>query len=626
MPLKTIQYELSNWQGFNRYDPEADTDPHFWSEVQNVEFDQGGVLAKRRGTTTVSLTFGSAINLIYDWQNQLGFNSLTDRQRTVVIAGAAGYVIEGFNSSNTISYTFGTTDEFHNACTDDNGICFIAGETSAVPKMLCCIGGNYYFQDITLTAPGTITIGTTGSTSYSGTFYAVASYVDAWGNESPLSPESDAVVVSNNGIQVGVTEPADPTVSYIKVYLLGPKMSEYQLAGTMSTTGGTFSYTGSLAELGASDFPPEYLEDAPEGRVVTIYEDMLLIAGDKRRPDVVWASNRGFHRQWSDNYAKCVSGDGQEVRAFGDSFDRKMVLKADSVFVCEGEHQDNFNARLYDGKTGVVGQRAVTLGPGRMVWFADEGAFVDTGSNPPQEISTVIREHLRTLNYQNIVVPPAKMFLANYKYYKQIFFACREDGSAGENDTILVWSYERNTWTRYNGCAPRVMALVQNKDDYEYLFGGDSQGNLWIFNPPNAPGRNDDMKFGVTFSVTSYAVTPWMNFPKLLQSPEWERTRTIPRYLKIYASGEPASALDDEFSLQATYYTDFNHDTVRGTFNVTFKAHAWPTIRPYSKTILYGGSVGTYNWIKWRFDNAEMGQHYRIHKLVFGSKLKPAID
>jgi hypothetical protein len=171
------------------------------------------------------------------------------------------------------------------------------------------------------------------------------------------------------------------------------------------------------------------------------------------------------------------------------------------------------------------------------------------------------------------------------------------------------------------------MGVVQNVDDYEYLFGASHDGSNWMYSPPNYSGHNDDSLSSSTGSTTisCYAETPWINLPKLIKAQDWERTRTVPRYIEVYASGEPAVG-ETQVHLDLGYYVDFNRDTCIQTFSTMFDAHAWPTVRPYKQSIYYGGKVGTFRWVKWRFEHAYLGEHIKIHKIVFGFKTKPSID
>lgn len=626
MAIPTVQIEISNWQGLDRYSPETDTDPHYWYDVENMEFDQGGVTAKRRGTVTVA-TFTGTVDMIYDYQNQLGFTATTDRVRTVVVAGGTLHVVDDIGGTPVVDATFTATSALHYGVTDDVGVAYISNENGGIPKMLCYVNSTWIYQDATLAGPvSASTITATTGASLSGDFQAVYAYVDVWGNESPLSPDSAIVTLSDQALDVSVVASADPTIDYMKIYVLGPGMSEYQLSGTFSNTTSTYNHTIDMATLMAGDEPPTGLQACPSGKYVGMYEDMLLVGGDPDVPDTVWCSNKQFHRQWSNNIVRVVTGDGQPIVGFAKSFGRGIVVKSDSHHVLEGTHHTDFRVRDYIYRYGAVGQTAIALANDQEAWFSEDGLYLDAGGSP-QEVSKPIREYLKTLDFRNIIMYQGvpRLTVENFKYYRQIFVTCREDIQAGpeENDTLLVWSYDRNTWTRWKYNAPRIMANLQNVDDYEYIFGGDASGRIFQYMPLNAQA-NDDV-IAATTSITCYAETPWMHLPRIAGLPDWELSRTIPRYIKIYASGEPAAG-DNEVDLQCIYYVDFDKDTVIATFDITFTAHDWPTVRPYQKTIYYGGSVGTFNWIKWKFLNAEAGQHIKIHKIVHGFKPKPAVD
>ncbi len=640
MPLKTLQYELSNWQGMDRYTPETEADPHFWFDLQNMDCDEAGVTSKRRGAQGVLATFSGTIRMIYDHQSQQGFGTLstTDNQRTLIVSGSVLSVVKDFATTNqTVSKTFAATSAVHYAVSDDVGVAYITNELSGIPKMLCYVKNNWVYQDATLAAPSgtfTITAGAAVSFSISGSFSGECSYVDHWGNESPLSGESNEIAITDTSINMPVIVSSDPTVDYLKFYVLGPGMSEYQFSGTFANTAGTYSHSMGMAELMAGDFPPENLVSYPKGKYITIYEDMILLAGDPEIPDAVFCGNRQFHRMWSaltdtadiPHFARAVTGDGRPIRGFADSFDRKLVVKADSLHLCQGDHQDTFNLRIYNHNYGAVGQTAITYADSRACWFSDDGVYVDNGQSA-QEASRPILNYLRTLDYRNIIAVPPKLVADTYKYYRQAFFAVREFQEAtGENNRLLVWNYLRNTWTKYAGNVPCALGAIQNQDNYEYLFGGNNQGGVWLFSPPNTFNVNDDNFTGTSSqTISCYAETPWMNMAKLQKMPDWERTRTIPRYLQVYASGSPANG-EDTVNLDCSYFVDFNRDNAVSSFSLSFPAHQWPTVRPYKQTIYYGGAVGTYQWVKWRFEHAYLGQHIKIHKLVFAGRLKPAID
>ena len=430
--------------------------------------------------------------------------------------------------------------------------------------------------------------------------------------------------LANQDLNVVVVASSDPTVNTINVYVRGPSTSNYHFSGTLTNTNGTFTHTIADGTLIANDEAEYDHFVTPAGKYVGMYNDMLLVGGDPNVPDLVWASHPQFHRQFAsaEDYARADTGDGQPVKGFGRAYDVAAVGKADSIFTIEGNSHTALSLRRVDGEYGVLGQPSmVFIGP-RLVFFSDDSIYAHDTLRA-EELAQKIRRTLRNLYFGNLATIPPKQYSANYKYYKQVFFSVRETQSAGENDTLLVYSYERNTWTRWKGNAPRVMAPVQDANDYEFLYGGDSSGNIWRFDYPNG-GVNDDNHTGSTVAIDSYAETPWLNFAKLSGAPNWERARIIPRYLKIYAYGEPASG-NTTFSLTVTYFVDFR-TTVVSTFHCTFDAFAWPTRNIREQTIFYGGAVGTFRWVKFRIEHNRLGEHWSVVNLVHAHRIKPAID
>jgi hypothetical protein len=630
MPLKTLQVVMTGWKGMNRWDPETEMDPLYLSDCLNVEFDEGGTITKRRGSRGVSTTFSGTIWMIHNWGNQLGFTTVLENQRSVIVAGDTLHVVRALDTAGaSIEATFTATNTYHYAVNDDVGVCYISNEFGGVPKMLCYLDGAYIFQDATLAPPAAgPDLAPGASNGLTGTFSALYTYVDAWGNESARSPVSIDLALSGTALAVSVTMSSDPTIEYMAIYVLGPMMSEYQLSGTFANTNGTYNHDITMDQLMAGEFAPENLQPVPDGKYVTIHEDMLLIAGDPDVPDTIWCSNRKFHRQFSDDVGRATTGDGQPVVGFGKTYDRTVAVKSNSLHMIEGMSETEFRTRLYSSKRGGKAQGAIAYGMNRMAWWADDGLYFDEAGDP-DEASAGIRNFLRTCDWRNMAYRPPKIKVSAYPYYHQFLLSLREMAPnfvQGENDTLLVLNWERAAWTRWKGNAPRVMGLIGNDDDYEYLYGGDDQGRVWMFTPPNYSGVNSDtVTSTVSASISSYVTTPWLNFPRMLGSPEWERARVIPRFLKLYVSGENAGNVD-EVHLRTEYWVDFDHDNIIGTFDLTFTTHEWPVVKPYEKTIHYGGKIGTFRWIKFRFSNDYLAERWSLHKAIFGVKVKPAVD
>ena len=133
-----LTYELFGWNGMDTMPDISDKDPHRLEDCQNVEFDEEGMILKRRGSQKIGVTFSGRTNFIYDFQSQQGFKDTEDKHRVVVIAGSVLYVMY---DNNIVDALFPADAIIHYGVSSDNGIAYIANEAdSRVPFMLCYIG------------------------------------------------------------------------------------------------------------------------------------------------------------------------------------------------------------------------------------------------------------------------------------------------------------------------------------------------------------------------------------------------------------------------------------------------------------------------------------------------------
>ncbi|HCV42630.1 MAG TPA: hypothetical protein DGH68_04030 [Bacteroidetes bacterium] len=632
MPVPTLVYELKNWKGLNTLPSVADKDPQYVENCQNVDFDDEGVISKRRGCRRV-LNRGARINCLYDFQKSAGFGDGTN-SKVLVFSGVTLALIHQFDEYNTLTATFSVSNVGHYCCASNNGACYVSNDNGGVPKMLCKVGSSWVYQSSALVEPGNVPALATGGTgSLSGSYQAQYTYIDMLGNESNPSPESMVKDLAGQNLNVGIVASSDPSVSAIGIYVLTPNVETYRYVGTSSNTTTTYSVSVTDATIESGDELVETSYQTPSGRYVCIFNDMLLVAGGDEQPDQVYVSNWMFHRQFSlgTDYDRVTSNDGQPVRGFGYLYSDLIVAKADSLHQASGADNTVFHTRSYNQDYGALGQYSITGFQKRLVFYSDDGIYVDSGSNP-EELSRVIRTTMRNLNPVALFRRPSKQVSAHYKYYKKLLFAVRmNQATEGENDSILVYNYELNTWTIYKGIEATALATIEVSDDYEFLYGGDSLGNVYQFTPPNS-GWNSDNITGSTASISAFAETPWINLPKVKGVDGWERARTEAAWMKLYAGGEPAPG-NSTISLQTTIYTDFNSATVRATYTTTHAATLETSNTPVGiancepKLIqAFGGGLGTFEWIKIRFTNNTLDEHFKIHKVVFGFRARPGVE
>lgn len=631
--IKTLTYEIKGWTGLNTLPNIADKLPNEIEDCRNVDFDEEGMIVKRRGCTHID-TFSGTINLIQNFQAVVGFTSADDNQRVLIVAGSTLHVIQYFADRNIRSATFSATCTPHYACSTNNGIAYVSNEDGGVPKMLCYVDGNWIYQSAELNAPAAApAVGATGSGSFSGNYQAIYTYIDKFGNESNPSPNSDVVALSSQGLAVGVTGSADPTVNQIGIYVLTPVGTLFKFVGTTSNTSSTFSTSVSDTVVESGDEAVYTSYPCPSGRFICIYNDMLIVAGNSVVPDQVYCSNWSFHRQFSTatDYDRVTSNDGQPVRGFGYLYSDLIVGKADSLHIASGADNTVFHTKPYNPDYGVLGQNSILGFQKKMAFYSDDGIYVDAGMIPI-EISRKIRTTLRISNPTWLFRRPPRQVSCHYKYYKKLYFAVRLNiATDGNMDSLLVYNYEMDSWTIHNGFEITSLGNAQVSDDYDFMYGGDSQGNIFYFNPPNSINSNDDTIGGVTSSISAYAETAWINLPKVRGVENWERAKTEAMWMMLYAGGEPASG-NSTISITTTLYTDFDM-TVRATYSTTHKAEPYlsykqPGLCPVEPKLIqaFGGGLGQFSWIKIRFANANPSEHFKINKVVFGFRVRPGVD
>lgn len=633
--LETTIFELEKWQGLDYYSSPTDIDVHYLSDCLNVEFLEDGIIQKRRGLATAcALTLSGTINMIYDFQSQQGFVHSADWQRILVVSGPVLYVIYSWLGSSTIHRTFATTNQIHYATSANNGVCFISNEGGgAPPKMLSYLPvPGWTFQSAALVAPTaapTMASGTTGSLS--GDYRFRYTYEDVYGNETNMSTASAVITLSSSlNVYVTVAQTMDPTVGIINIYARCPQSSIYQWCvstsnSASSTANKTVNVSVTNAMIQVGEPGPLDSFECPYGKYISIFNNMLVIGGDPTLPDKVSVSNNGFHREFGVNsYDRVTSGDGQPVKGFGRSYNELVIAKADSLYRAAGTDPSTFAARPYNPEYGVLGQPSMAFFYQRLAFFSDDGIYADNAL-VPVEISKRIRRLLMKLNPDNLSCIPPRQITCTDKYMKRIIFSVREASGTGPNDALYLWDYDRDSWTRWNGVNCTCMAPVQLGSDYEYISGGDINGKLFWFMAPSGPSLNYDNFTGTNTTISSYATSPWINMPRTLQIPTWDRVRTELQKIKIYAGGEGASGSTASITLTMNWYSDFS-DTIRGTFSTTHACAPWPAITIDPKVITLSGNIGTVNWFRYKISNNDYDVHFKLYKMVFFFKLKPMVD
>jgi hypothetical protein len=484
--------------------------------------------------------------------------------------------------------------------------------------------GAWLYQSAALNAPSTVsvTVGSTGSLT--GTFSAKFTYIDKYGNESNPSPASAGVSLSSKQLNVGCPAPSDVTISEYAIYILAPSESVYKLAGTLSASTSLSTFSASMTEtvIGSGIDVTETNDPIPYARYIAVFNNKLCVAGDASMSDKINVSNALFYRQFDPlDFDRVASGDGQPIKGFGKFFDSLIIGKSNSLFSGPSQGATTFYTAPQNADFGTLGQPSMVSFLKRMAYFSRDGVYGETG-NIPEEISTPIRHYIRKLNPSNLVCDPPKQVSGKYSSYKSLLFAVREAATAGENDTILIYNWENGAWTKYKDIEAVSLGTINNADSFECLWGGDAFGQLYRFGQPSDVTPNADYHNGIAQAIDAWAETPWLHLPKAKGLDNWDTTLTEGAWLNLYVGGENLAGIN-YITMTTSVYFDMS-TTVNATFSTTHSAAPWPSVTCDPKLIeSFAGNYGNFQYVKFRFRNANMFEHFKIHKLVFGFRVRP---
>lgn len=640
--------ELSGWQGLDTRVGIADKNPKSVEDCLNVDFEQGGVISKRRGFKSVLQGDGSSpVNLLYDFQSAQGFSTLSDSHRIIVARGTTCAVYT--ESFSAVHATFSVTDCLHYAVSSDNGACIITNECAGEPKIIGYSGtlSSFFMDALNLLAPAgwvslsgnPVSFTVFGDLDGTQGWQVRYSYVDQWGNESNLNDGKEyylATISTSVGVAIDAGYCMPSTMSSViqmNVYLRRKDEADYYFVGTLSNTTyatGTKSFSVIReSALKATTPVAEGQYDAPPiGKYLAIYASCLVIAGDSALPDLVRLSYPGFYRQWDINsFARAASRDGQPVKGLLPYMDTLIVGKSGSIHSGLGTNDENFLIKAMDTDYGVVGQGGMATARRRYFIMTDDGIYGGYGGNVFEELTERIRPTYLALSKAALNAEPSRAFCANFRFSKKIMFGVRAASGDGANDALLVWDYgDGGAWTKYSVSGCRYLAQLQDSSKGRYLYGGDDAGNVWLFtaNGMSAVENNDTNNVtGAATAISAYFETPWINLPRMA-GVQWPRALTEAAWAQIWAGGEPASG-NSTITLQTTVYTDFS-STVKGTFSTTHAAVAYPGVSCDPKVISgFAGDSDVFESIKLRISNNIAGEHFKVHKIIFGFRVRPTI-
>ena len=170
-----------------------------------------------------------------------------------------------------------------------------------------------------------------------------------------------------------------------------------------------------------------------------------LVSGIRNGSRVAWNSATSISTWPAASYVDLDPDDADEITSMILLGDYLVVFKAKKIFIVYwvgGSLQFKESRRV--ASVGCVGPNAVVNHEGRLIFLSLEGVYVFDGTSV-KELSRKIRPLFQDLNPTYVHIAEA----CKYSEKKQVWFSVAT-GSSTTRNTIFVWDYELDNWTKFN--------------------------------------------------------------------------------------------------------------------------------------------------------------------------------
>lgn len=317
--------------------------------------------------------------------------------------------------------------------------------------------------------------------------------VNEFGTESPPSPVAAQVEWE---VAVSGTVPATKYFTRVRI----PTRSRDDIVArrlyrTMNAKGAGLQdavtyylvaeFRGGKGFVYADDVPDSYLGPAldpsqlgpwPAGaKYAGYFKGCLFLAGMPSAPDlVVHSSAVSIENFPAANYHRVGGRDSGEVTGLYATRNALVVVKRRGVYLVTGDPVAGFVVRTLTEDFGSVAVNAVREIPGLgLALVSDAGVYVLTGisqeGDSPAQIIHISKEIQDFWQFRVNRAALASAAGCVWHARKQYLLALPVDGQA-ENSAVLVYHYERNTWTLMPSTPAACM--VETRDHRGYLLFG----------------------------------------------------------------------------------------------------------------------------------------------------------
>lgn len=514
--------------------------PHEFRDLQNLNFLFPGALNKRPGSTMYvgSTLTGSILGGVE-------FQRLNGNSMIVISANTNLYTVTPPSTINT------------NVTGLLNGAIF--NFVTFVDRLFCCNGQNNFKFDGTnnynyslppgFTANWGVTTAAGGSLVGTGTtqvFFCAYGYVNERGYLGPVSNGFTIVVDGSTTVNsikyYGMTQPDGYGITALQLWRTS--QTGVDLYGTTQVLSGSTQATDTGFPLGGSlAIPHLWFTMVP--RFQAIYNNQYFMAGFSSMPSRVYWSEIGEPEAVQPTfYAEFRTNDGDRITGMKVYNGTLVVAKQRSIHRLVGDNPSNFSIQEISTEYGCLSQQSMVVFE-NILWMLDQKGIAEYDGANISIFSEKVEPSFLAMN-----VPAAldKAVGAHYKTYNEVWFSVPLNG-ATLNNTILVYDYLSQAWTKYSGIQACNLFVAQGTQKVKTLFYGGYTGALFYVGA-SFFGDNGN-------PITCSAFTRWL-------APSGQTTENM--YRRFWLDIDPVLGITQ--SINFNLYTNYSTAAIQLTGSI----------------------------------------------------------
>lgn len=427
-------------------------------DITNLNFFVPGALNKRPGTTLyVGATVLGRITGVYEFQRLSG----------------ASYII---TTANTNAYKLTNTFTAFKAGLKDEAL--FDFETF-VDRLFMGNGQDFFKYDGTNTTnyslpPGTTPTLSAAAGSLTGTFLYGYGYLNDRGYLGPMI-NVNSIALSSQGANVGgLTTPLGFGITAIAIYRTSPGGSDLFRIG-YAVAGATLFTDGGLPLTNDASNDNLYFTLAP--RYIELYNNQLFLSGFSSMLSTVYWSNVGEPEGIKpEDFAEFRTNDGDRVTGMKAFQGALIISKQRSIHKLTGDNPQNFLIQEISDQYGCISNRCMITFQNQLFMLDTKGVVEYNGANI-SFASNRVESFFLNMNLNAAIDNACGI---HYRQYNEIWF-CIPSQNSTMNDTVMVYDYVAEAWTKYTGVNVSSITIAQGNLPLKSPMYGGYTGSVFYF-------------------------------------------------------------------------------------------------------------------------------------------------